>query len=156
MGSHGGATAEGQRRIIEHYGITEAAMDAPIKSSMEVVEIGTTPDGVPSCCMTATSGILPEIMIGIYEAWKAGDYEKARELQFSILLAVRAMFSLPIPLGFKVAMEMRGFAMGPPKQTLSDAERFKYRTMKARIENIMKPILKRLKKTSRSSCLSVS
>ena len=47
MGSHGGATAEGQKRIIEHYGITEAAMNAPIKSSMEVVEIGTTPDGVP-------------------------------------------------------------------------------------------------------------
>ena len=47
MGSHGGATSEGQKKIIEHYGITEAAMDAPIKSSMEVVEIGTTPDGVP-------------------------------------------------------------------------------------------------------------
>jgi len=102
-------------------------------------------------CMTATSGILPEIMLGIYEAWRAGDYEKARELQFSILLAVRAMFSLPLPLGFKVAMEMRGFAMGPPKQPLSDAERFKYRTMKTRIENIMQPILERLKKTSRSS-----
>jgi len=107
-------------------------------------------------CMTATSGILPEIMIGIYEAWKAGDYEKARELQFSILLAVRAMFSLPFPLGFKVAMEMRGFAMGPPKQPLSDAERFKYRTMKARIEKIMQSILERLKKTSRSSRSGVS
>jgi hypothetical protein len=47
MGSHGGATSEGQKKIIEHYGITEAAMDAPIKSSMEVVEIGTTTDGVP-------------------------------------------------------------------------------------------------------------
>jgi hypothetical protein len=46
MGSHGGATAEGQKRIIEHYGITETAMDAPIKSSMDTVEIGTTPDGV--------------------------------------------------------------------------------------------------------------
>ena len=102
-------------------------------------------------CMTATSGILPEIMLGIYEAWRAGAYEKARELQFSILLLVRAMFSLPIPLGFKVAMETRGFAMGPPKQPLSDAERFKYRTMKTRIENIMQPILERLKKTSRSS-----
>ena len=47
MGSHGGATAEGQKRIIEHYGITEAAMGVPIKSSMEVVEIGTTSEGVP-------------------------------------------------------------------------------------------------------------
>jgi hypothetical protein len=47
MGSHGGATAEGQMKIIEHYGITEDTMDAPIKSSMEVVEIGSTTDGVP-------------------------------------------------------------------------------------------------------------
>jgi dihydrodipicolinate synthase/N-acetylneuraminate lyase len=80
-------------------------------------------------------------MIGIYEAWKAGEYEKAKELQFSVLLAVRAMFALPFPLGFKVAMEMRGFAMGPPKQPLSDAERFKFNTMKVRIEKIMKSIL---------------
>ena len=47
MGSHGGATGEGQKKIIEHYNITEDTMDAPIKSSMEVVEIGSTPDGVP-------------------------------------------------------------------------------------------------------------
>lgn len=47
MGSHGGATAEGQKKILEHYGITEAAMGAPIQSSMQVVEIGTTADGVP-------------------------------------------------------------------------------------------------------------
>jgi hypothetical protein len=47
MGSHGGATGDGQKKIIEHYGITEAAMDAPIKSSMDVVEVGTTSDGVP-------------------------------------------------------------------------------------------------------------
>jgi hypothetical protein len=47
MGSHGGATGAGQKKIIEHYGITEDAMDAPIKSSMEVVQIGTTSDGVP-------------------------------------------------------------------------------------------------------------
>jgi hypothetical protein len=41
MGSHGGATAEGQKKILEHYGITEVAMGCPIKSSMEVVEIGS-------------------------------------------------------------------------------------------------------------------
>ncbi len=40
MGSHGEATAEGQRRILEHYGISEATMGCPIKSSMEVVEVG--------------------------------------------------------------------------------------------------------------------
>jgi len=40
MGSHGEATAEGQLKILAHYGITEATMGCPLKSSMEVVEIG--------------------------------------------------------------------------------------------------------------------
>ncbi len=40
MGSHGEATAEGQLQILAHYGITEATMGCPMKSSMEVVEIG--------------------------------------------------------------------------------------------------------------------
>lgn len=40
MGSHGGATAEGQTQILKDYGITEEAMGCPIKSSMETVQIG--------------------------------------------------------------------------------------------------------------------
>ena len=39
MGSHGGATAEGQREVLEHYGITEETMGAPIISTMDVVSI---------------------------------------------------------------------------------------------------------------------
>lgn len=39
MGSHGGATAEGQREVLEGYGITEAFTGAPIRSSMDVVEL---------------------------------------------------------------------------------------------------------------------
>ena len=40
MGSHGGATAEGQTQILADYGITEEAMGCPIKSSMETVQVG--------------------------------------------------------------------------------------------------------------------
>ena len=40
MGSHGGATAEGQVEILESFGITEKTMGCPIRSSMEVVELG--------------------------------------------------------------------------------------------------------------------
>ena len=43
MGSHGGATPEGQKKILEHYGITQKTMGAPIKSSLSVVQIGSTP-----------------------------------------------------------------------------------------------------------------
>ncbi|HVR84223.1 MAG TPA: DUF362 domain-containing protein [Planctomycetota bacterium] len=47
MGSHGGATPEGQIQILSEYGVTEAAMGAPIRAAMETVELGTTEDGVP-------------------------------------------------------------------------------------------------------------
>ena len=47
MGSHGGGTAEGQRKVLESYGISEAYTGAPIRSSMEVIELGTTEDGIP-------------------------------------------------------------------------------------------------------------
>jgi hypothetical protein len=47
MGSHGGGTAEGQRKIVESYGITEQFSGAPIRSSMEVETIATTEDGIP-------------------------------------------------------------------------------------------------------------
>ena len=47
MGSHGGATPEGQRSVLEHYGITEATVGAPVKATMDVVELGKTADGLP-------------------------------------------------------------------------------------------------------------
>ena len=47
MGSHGGGTAEGQLDVLHHYGITEASMGVPLRASMEVVQIGETPDGLP-------------------------------------------------------------------------------------------------------------
>jgi len=47
MGSHGGATAEGQRKVLAGYGITEETMGVPVRSSMEVEEIGKLENGVP-------------------------------------------------------------------------------------------------------------
>lgn len=45
MGSHGGATAEGQLEILAGYNITPESMGCPIKSSMEVVELGYSERG---------------------------------------------------------------------------------------------------------------
>src|SRR3954447_23914541 len=47
MGSHGGATAEGQRDVIAHYGINEATMGCPILSSMDTVHLGEVAADVP-------------------------------------------------------------------------------------------------------------
>jgi hypothetical protein len=49
MGSHGGGTAEQQQAVLESYGLRPELLGAPILSSMETVQIGTTPDelGMP-------------------------------------------------------------------------------------------------------------
>jgi hypothetical protein len=47
MGSHGGATAEGQLQILEEYGFTEETMGVPILASMDTVELGKARNGTP-------------------------------------------------------------------------------------------------------------
>ena len=46
MGSHGGATADGQAAVLEAYGISESEIGCPIRSSLEVVELDS--DGLPN------------------------------------------------------------------------------------------------------------
>ena len=46
MGSHGAATAEGQADVLAHYGIDEAGMGCPVLSSLDVVPLGRTPEGI--------------------------------------------------------------------------------------------------------------
>lgn len=47
MGSHGGATAEGQIDVLLQLGISEEAVGAPIRSSMEVIKLDELPNGLP-------------------------------------------------------------------------------------------------------------
>jgi hypothetical protein len=46
MGSHGAATAEGQADVLARYGIDEHTMGCPIVSSLDVVSLGRTPEGI--------------------------------------------------------------------------------------------------------------
>ena len=46
MGSHGGGTPDGQREVLATYDITEDSFGVSINTSMEVEDLGTTPDGV--------------------------------------------------------------------------------------------------------------
>ena len=47
MGSHGGATAEGQHEVLRHLGVTPERVGAPIEAQMETVEVGRAADGTP-------------------------------------------------------------------------------------------------------------
>lgn len=50
MGSHGGATAEGQQELLAHYGITSETMGVPIVSDISAIEYGTLGNGKPLYC----------------------------------------------------------------------------------------------------------
>jgi hypothetical protein len=47
MGSHGGATADGQSALLADYGVTEGAMGVPIKTDMDTLVLGTNSVGLP-------------------------------------------------------------------------------------------------------------
>jgi hypothetical protein len=47
MGSHGGATTEGQIEVLTERGITEHSVGAPLKATMETVSLGTSGEGIP-------------------------------------------------------------------------------------------------------------
>ncbi|MCL0103856.1 lactate racemase domain-containing protein, partial [Dehalococcoidia bacterium] len=47
MGSHGGATSEGQLDVLKSLGVTEESVGCPIISQMDVVELSRTPEGFP-------------------------------------------------------------------------------------------------------------
>jgi len=77
MGSHGGATAEGQTRVLAGYGITEETMRVPIKSSMEVEQIGRLDNGLPVYLdkyALSSDGILVVNRVKPHTAFKA-EYE---------------------------------------------------------------------------------
>jgi hypothetical protein len=46
MGSHGGASPDGQRQLIAHFGVTEEAMGCPVRAEMETRSLGRTASGV--------------------------------------------------------------------------------------------------------------
>lgn len=63
MGSHGGATGEGQQRVLESYGITQASVGAPIVSSMDVVQLPQGDAEVPVWFDRSAAGAAGTIFI---------------------------------------------------------------------------------------------
>ena len=77
MGSHGGATAEGQADLIAGYGITEEAMGCRIRSSMETVVLGRAENGKPVYCdkhAAEADGIIVCGRVKLHTAFR-GPYE---------------------------------------------------------------------------------
>ncbi len=113
-----------------------AGTDINMMSGREEMIFSTTMLGGKGA-MVGTATIFPEILVRIFNATLAGDYNTARSLQLAICLAIRAMFSIQFPLGFKAAMEVRGFRMGPSKTALTDADKARAEATKKRLHTIL-------------------
>ena len=71
----------------------------------------------------ATSGIVPEVIVELYEKALIGDIARARELQYRILDLINLMLlGVNFPEGFKTGIASRGFDVGPPRASTSAEE----------------------------------
>lgn len=92
MGSHGGATAEGQAAVLARLGITEERVGCPIRSSMTVAAIGATDDGRPvqiDSLAAAADGIVVVNRIKPHTSF-TGRYESGLMKMLAIGLAKQA------------------------------------------------------------------
>ena len=101
MGSHGGATAEGQRHVLAEYGFTEESMGVPIKSSLEVEELGRLANGLPvffDKIALSSDGIIAVNRIKVHTAFKS-DVESGLYKMLSVGLGNHKGASLVHSLG---------------------------------------------------------
>jgi hypothetical protein len=92
MGSHGGATAEGQREVLAHLGVTPDRVGAPVESQMETVQVGVAPDGTPvrvDRLAMAADGIVFVGRVKPHTAFR-GEYESGLAKMIAIGLGKQA------------------------------------------------------------------
>ena len=102
MGSHGGASAEGQRAVLEHLGITYERVGAPIESQMTTQEVGRTPDGIPvrlDRLAVAADGIVFVARVKPHTAFR-GRYESGLAKMIAIGLGKQAGAAVCHEAGF--------------------------------------------------------
>lgn len=104
MGSHGGATDTGQLGVLESLGVTEQFCGCPIRSSMETVQLGTTPDGYPIYLDKNASQADGIIVVGRVKAHTAfrGTYESGLMKMMAVGLGKRDGAEVCHSTGFRL------------------------------------------------------
>lgn len=90
--------------------------------------------------IVATSGIVPETVVALYNAFQKGDYKEAKRIQYELLPLIALMFTVDFPDGFRIALELRGFDVGHGRQPLSET----YRTELKNLQKKLAPLVDRL------------
>lgn len=103
MGSHGGATVEGQLSILASYGITEEKMGVPIKATIETIEIGKLENGLPvhfNKIVNSLDGLIIVNRIKVHTSFKS-DIESGLCKMLAVGLGGHRGASLVHSLGIK-------------------------------------------------------
>ncbi len=108
MGSHGGATGAGQAELLADFGVTATAMGCPVRSAMDVVEVGRTPSGTTVYCDTraaAADGIVVINRVKPHTNFKA-DHESGLVKMLALGISKQAGASAYHELGFTAFEEL--------------------------------------------------
>jgi dihydrodipicolinate synthase/N-acetylneuraminate lyase len=82
----------------------------------------------------ATSGVVPEVFMKLYQEFLAGHWEEAKRIQFKALDLINAMLQgTNFPEGFRAGMSLRGFSLGTTRQLLSPKEQSDLEGIRSRI-----------------------
>lgn len=134
MGSHGGATEEGQKTLLDSYGITESEIGCPVHADMQTSVIGHTADDLPihvsksalaadhvvpinrikphtKFCGDIESGLCKMLAIGLGNAeGAAASHRFAVRNSFGFIetVAARLLDHLKVPFGLGVVEDGRG------------------------------------------------
>ncbi len=72
----------------------------------------------------ATSGVVPEAVMKLYNCFLSGELDEAKRIQFKLLDLINTMLYAPdFPHGFRIGYELRGFNMGSSRYVLSSREK---------------------------------
>ncbi|MFO1514190.1 MAG: dihydrodipicolinate synthase family protein [Verrucomicrobiota bacterium] len=86
----------------------------------------------------ASSGVVPEVVMRLYEDFLAGRVDDARRIQFKLLDLINAMLvGSNFPEGFRAGMSLRGFDLGTTRQLLSPVEHSELEQIRAKISRIL-------------------
>lgn len=86
----------------------------------------------------ATSGVVPEVVMKLYQDFRSGKIEEAKRIQFKLLDLINAMlFGTNFPEGFRAGMSLRGFNLGTTRQLLSPREKSDLEEIRSKIACIL-------------------
>ena len=86
----------------------------------------------------ATSGVVPEVIMALYNAFLAGNIPEAKRIQFQLLDLINTMLVGPnFPDGFRAGASLRGFKLGSNRQLLSPKEEVDLAEIRGKIACIL-------------------